>query len=350
MKFLKWTLGIIGVLILVLVLTYFFGPQVETPTLSKELPEVPSDLRELEAYVINREASIKEIKADNEARIIWADSAYQKTPYSLVYLHGFSASQAEGAPLHQEVAKRYGCNLFLPRLQAHGLAVDEPLLELTAEKLNDSAKEAIAIAMQLGEKVIIMATSTGGTLALYLAEKNDNIAGLVLYSPNIDIFDPMSNLLSKPWGLEMARNVKGGNYHEWPLDETRAQYWSNRYRLEALTHLRILVDVTMTEETFKTVDQPLFVGYYYESDSAQDSTVSVPAILKMYDAIGTPSEKKRKMAFPTVRHHVMASYLTSQDLDVVRKETLRFLEEVIGLQPKEEQVYEEPMTDIVEVN
>ena len=336
-----------------LVLTYFLGPQVETPNLNKELPEVPTDLRALEEFVINKEKSVEGLKKDNEARIIWADSAYQKTPYSLLYLHGFSASQAEGAPIHEEVARRYGCNLYLSRLQAHGINSEEPMLELTAEKLNESAKEAIAIAMQLGEKVIIMATSTGGTLALYLAEKQDNIAGFVLYSPNIDIFDPMSNLLSKPWGLQMARSVKDGNYHEWPLDETRSQYWTNKYRLEALTHLRVMVDETMTPETFKSVTQPLFVGYYYESDSAMDSTVSVPAILDMYEAINTPADKKRRVAFPTVRHHVMASYLTSKDIEVVRKETFNFLEEVIGLVPvenKEETEEEVIAPDLVEVN
>lgn len=349
MKFLKWFLGIV----IVLVLVYVFGPKVESPNLTKELPEVPSDLKALEQYIIDKEKSVEGLKKDNEARIVWADSTHQKTPYSLLYLHGFSASQAEGAPLHEEVAKRYGCNLYLPRLQAHGIKKDEPMLELTAEKLNESAKEAISVAMQLGDKVIIMATSTGGTLALYLAEKQDNIAGFVLYSPNIDIFDPMSNLLSKPWGLQLARSVKGGDYHEWPLDEIRSQYWTNKYRLEALTHLRVMVDETMTPETFETVTQPLFVGYYYESDSAMDSTVSVPAIINMFDAIKTPADQKRKVAFPSTRHHVMASYLTSKDLESVRKETFDFLEEVIGLTPIENEVIvtEQPTeADLVEAN
>jgi len=107
----------------------------------------------------------------------------------------------------------------------------------------------------------------------------------------------------------------------------------------------------MTEETFKTVAQPLFVGYYYESDSAQDSTVSVPAILKMYESIETPEDKKRKMAFPEARHHVMASYLTSKDLETVKEETFKFLEEVIGLEPKESKEEEIEVTaDLVEVN
>ena len=210
MKFLKWAVIVIALLIV----GYFLGPKVETPSLNKEFPEVPAELVTLEKFVNDKEKSTDGVKENNEARIIWADSAYTKTPYSIVYLHGFSASQAEGAPIHEEVAKRYGCNLFLSRLYAHGVEKDEPMLELTAEKLIESAKEAVAIAKQLGDKVIIIATSTGGTLALHLAEGQDDIAAFVLYSPNIDIFDPMSNVLSKPWGLQISRQVKGGNYHE----------------------------------------------------------------------------------------------------------------------------------------
>jgi alpha-beta hydrolase superfamily lysophospholipase len=43
------------------------------------------------------------------------------------------------------------------------------------------------IAKKLGKKVIIMSTSTGGTLSLQLAAAFPEIAGLVMYSPNIEI-------------------------------------------------------------------------------------------------------------------------------------------------------------------
>ena len=64
------------------------------------------------------------------------------------------------------------------------------MINLTADKLWNSAKEAYAIGKQLGKKVIIMATSTGGTLALKLAAEYPEIAGLILLSPNIAINDP----------------------------------------------------------------------------------------------------------------------------------------------------------------
>lgn len=329
MKIIKWLLA----LALIICFAYFLGPKVESPEFNKELPQVANDLRALEKSIKQQEEQTAHIKPNNEARIIWADSAYKKTPYSIVYLHGFSASQAEGAPLHIEIAKRYGCNLYLPRLYGHGVADDEPMIDLTAGKLMNSAKAAIAVGKQLGEQLIILATSTGGTFALYLAENDPDIAGLILYSPNIKIYDPNSWLLDEPWGLQLARLVKGSKYNRGEMNPEREQYWTNGYRLEALTHLEELIDVTMHEETFNAVTQPVFLGYYYKNDTAQDHTVSVPAMLEMYKQLGTPDSLKRKIAFADVNHHVIGSYLTSEDLESVRQETFDFIEEVLKLQP-----------------
>jgi pimeloyl-ACP methyl ester carboxylesterase len=323
-------------LVVFLALVYFLGPKVDTPALDKALPEVTSDLVQLEREIAQHEAAIPNIKPDNEARIVWADSTPKKTAYSIVYLHGWSASQEEGDPVHLATAKRYGCNLFLPRLAGHGLTEDEPMLTLTADKLLDSAKEAIAVGKQLGEKVILMATSTGGTLALYLAGGDPDIAGLLLYSPNIAIFDPTAKFLDKPWGLQMARLANGGNYHEFEeITEENSKYWTTRYRLEALTELQALVDEAMEEETFKRVQQPVFLGYYYRDHIHHDSTVSVPAMLRMFEQLGTPDEKKRAVAFPDVGAHVMTSYITSKDLESVQRETNSFLEGVLGMEPRE---------------
>ena len=127
----------------------------------------------------------------------------------MVYLHGFSASQEEGDPVHVEFARAFGCNLYLSRLAGHGIDTIDAMINLTAEELWNSAKEAYAIGKQLGKKVIILATSTGGTLALKLAAEYPEITGLILLSPNIAINDPNAWLLNNPWGLQIARLIKG---------------------------------------------------------------------------------------------------------------------------------------------
>ncbi|WP_343487546.1 alpha/beta hydrolase [Allomuricauda sp. d1] len=335
MKVLVKTLKVLAIVLVVLAIAFFLGPKVEKPDLDKKLPKMTSDLAALETQIEQREASRPNIKPDNEARIIWYDSIPAKTKYSIVYLHGWSASQEEGDPLHIETAKRYKCNLYLPRLAGHGLNEEEPMLNLTADEVIDSAKEAIAVGKQLGEKVIVMATSTGGTLALHLAGGDPDIAALLLYSPNVEIFDPNATLLSGPWGLQLARTVKDSEYHEFDTDiDLKNKYWTTKYRLEALTHLQSMVDELMVPETFQQVKQPVFLGYYYKDEVRQDSVVSVPAMLKMFDALGTSDDKKHKVAFPSVDDHVMTSYITSKDLESVKRETFDFLETYLGLQPK----------------
>mgnify|MGYP001803425172 FL=1 len=81
------------------------------------------------------------------------------------------------------------------------------MLDLTAEDMMQSAAEAIAIGKKIGNKVILVTTSTGGTYGLYLAEQQPDIAAIILYSPNVKIYDPNSGLLAKPWGLQLARLV-----------------------------------------------------------------------------------------------------------------------------------------------
>ena len=321
----------------ILAIAYLLGPKVDRPNLDKTPPTVSSDLIQLETDIQERESSIKNIRPDNEARIIWADTIPKKTKYSIVYLHGWSASQEEGDPIHFETASYFGCNLYLPRLAGHGLSEEEPMLNLTAEQLLDSAREAVEVGKKLGDKVILMGTSTGGTLALYFAAQDPEVAGLLLYSPNIEIFDPTAKLMSGPWGLQVLRAVKGSDYHEFDTDlDLKNKYWTTKYRVEALTHLQALMDETMTEETFSAVEQPVFLGYYYKDEIHQDSVVSVSAMLNMFNQLGTPKAKSEKVAFPNVGDHVMTSYISSKDLVSVREETLEFLQNVVGLEPASE--------------
>lgn len=330
--FFKWFFGFLGICAVI----YMAGPKPPTPILDGKLPIVPTNLVQLEQEITNSEKSKKSIKPDNEAHIVWADSSKQKTPYSIVYLHGFSASYMEGEPIHQHFAKKYGCNLYLARLEEHGIDTVDIFKELTPEKLLGSAKRAVAIGKQLGERVIVMATSAGGMQALYIASQNPDIAGLIIYSPLIDFFDPASALLNKPWGLQIAEAVMGENPRAMPEEKKgEAGYWTKTYRIEGLIALKSLLNNTMTAENFAKIKQPIFVGYYYRNEENQDKVVSVKAIETMYEQLGTPENQKRKIAFPKVNNHVIASYIKSDDIESVEKETFKFAEEILGLKSKQ---------------
>jgi esterase/lipase len=324
-----------GIIFLLLIVGYLLGPKPPKPELNKDLPSISSSIGNVESYVAKHESRFS-IKPDNESRIVWAnENKKERTSYCLLYLHGFGASWYEGYPANVQFAEKFGCNLYMPRLHDHGLQTEEALLDMVPDKLWESAKEALIVARSLGKKVIIMSTSTGGTLALKLAaDFPEYVDGLILYSPNIRINNNAAFLLSKPWGLQIGRKNIGGKYRVTgeDLESKDCMYWYCKYRMEAVVYLQQLVEASMTKETFKNVVAPVFLGYYYKDKNNQDSYVKVDAMLKMFDQLGTMKERKVKKAFPEAGHHVVACELTSGSLNEVIEETIMFGEEVLGLE------------------
>lgn len=330
----KKLLLILASILVLLGIIYFAGPKFPTPVLNNDLPSV--QISDFDQYVKNHDSG-KKIKPDNESRVIWAnDSLKNKTSYCLLYIHGFSASWYEGNPVHIDFAHRYGMNLYIPLLASHGIDTTEALIDMTPDRLYESAKEALVAAQAIGDKVLLMSTSTGGTLSLKLAaEFPELVAGLILYSPNVAINNGAAFLLSKPWGLQIARSVYSGNYRVTNPDfaSTDCKYWNCKYRLEAVVYLQQLVEATMKKATFEKVNQPVFLGYYFKDAEHQDDVVKVDAMLNMFDQLGTPEDLKVKVAFPEAGCHPIASKLFSKSWQDVEKASYQFAKEKMGLVP-----------------
>lgn len=327
-KFLKW----FAVIIIVIAVAYGVGPKPQKPDFKIHEFNLPSSLTDLEKQINDSEKSVKSIKPDNQARIVWADtSKKEKTKVSFLYLHGFSASQAEGAPVHTDLAKRYNANLYLSRLSEHGIDKgDSSMIDLTADNYFASAERALEIAKKIGDEVIVIGTSGGGALTLFLTSRHPEIKAVVLYSPCVKLYDGTAVILNKPWGLQIARKAMGGEVSiNEPESPEHSNYWQLNYRVEAVVALQNLVANTMTPETFSKIKCPVFLAYYYKNEDEQDKTVSVPAMLKMFDELGTPAELKRKIAFPESGQHVIASYIRSKDWQGVERETDKFLAEIV---------------------
>ncbi|ULQ51502.1 alpha/beta hydrolase [Flavihumibacter fluvii] len=322
----KWLLGIP----VILLVGYMTGPRPATPQYALDMPSVPGEPVALEQYITARESEHR-IKPDNEARIIWKDSLRQQTEYAIVYLHGFSASQFEGAPTHQNVARKFGANLYLARLAEHGIDTTAPFANLTPEKYWASVKEALAIGKKIGKKVILMGTSTGGTNALQLAAAfPDDVYALVLLSPNIAINDPNAWILNDPWGLQIAKMVTGGPIRaSRDEDPVYRQYWNAYYRLEGVVALEELLETTMTPGTFARVKQPVLMLYYYKDEANQDKVVKVSAMLDMFKQLATPATLKHAVAMPNTGNHVIASPFKSKDVAGVQREIESFLQSTV---------------------
>lgn len=332
-----WRKVLIGVVVFVvaLVIVFVAGPKYPMPELDTTLPQITVDLDDIDQWIHDKEFSHPSLKRNNQARIVWADTLKEVTEYSLVFIPGFTASYGEGDPIHQEFAKRYGCNLYVARPYGHGLDTTDAMIDLTPDNYLATAKEAIAIGAKIGKKVIVMSSSTGSTLALYLAAHCPEIHALICYSPNIKVYDPKASMVTGPWGHQIAKWVTGSDYRQYEAPEEfpeYANYWTTKYRLEAALAVQSLVENTMRPEVFSKINQPLFLGYYYENEEKQDMVVSVDAMLEMFEQLGTPNELKRKMAFPETNRHVICSRHATRDYSRVMEETFKFADEVLGLE------------------
>ncbi|MGK0387385.1 MAG: esterase/lipase [Maribacter sp.] len=320
---------------IIILIVFLLGPRLKFEPFDGKMPDLKLNISNVEAYVNDKESKVVGLKPDNEARIIWADSTHTKTEYVVLYLHGYSASPMEGDGIHTHFAERYGCNMYLARLAEHGIKADEAMLELTPKGLIESAKEAIAIAQTLGEKVVILSASTGSTLGNYLAAENPGlIHGHLMYSPNFKMVDQSSQILRFPWGLQIARKIIGSKYRVGRFNEQDSIHWTFKQRLEGVGALVTLVNKAANKKIYQKVKTPYMIGYYYKNDKEKDGAVSISEMKKFHELTATPTEQKRCIAFPECGDHCMVSTLRSKDLEGIRKESYAFAEEVLGMKMK----------------
>lgn len=302
--------------------------------IAENLPDLPDDLCDLDRFVTESERAVEHIKRDNQARIVWFNDKPEKTPCSIVYLHGFTASQGEGYPIHRDIARRYGCNLYLSRLYGHGIDKDA-FRDMTMEKLIDSAVNAYAIGRKTGREVILMGTSTGASLAIIIASLFKEVKGIIAYSPLIDFQEMKARLIHSPYFRFLITRLARFQYIHKGNSSTpeEKQYWYSDYHINGLISLNDFIQTYMKPEIYQKVTQPFFLGYYYRDKKEKDPTVSVKKMMSMYRQLGTPSDRKKMINFRNAQAHVIGSQYTSNAYYEVRSETINFLEEILQLKP-----------------
>ncbi len=310
-----------------LIAIWFLGPRAQYEPVDTLPISLDWSLEDIDSIIYAKESQIEHLKDDNEARVVWADSTQSQTPYSIVYIHGFSASQGEGNPVHRKLAQALGANLYLARLRDHGLDYDDAFKDLNPSDLINDTKEAIAIGRLIGEKVILVSCSTGGTLSIALAPDDPSIHSLILMSPNISIKDPNASMVTGPWGSQLIKMLVG----EYRLIEEheKKQYWTGNYHIDGLIALQGLIDQTMTEETFSKIDIPVHMSYYYKNQEEQDQVVSVDAMLDFYQKIGTPAQLKAEVAFANAKSHVICNSDRNPNWAEINESILSFLQPLL---------------------
>jgi len=276
--------------LIVLFTLFLVGPTAEIDTQLKQIT-LPEDL---DQYLKQTEAHFSDIVPGAEKTIVWANATKTRTPLSIVYLHGFSATRQETAPLTDQIAGRLGANLFNTRLAGHGrnkMAMAEPTVN---DWFNDTV-EALEIGKRLGDKVIVIGTSTGGTLATWLAQQpnTEAVAAYVFISPNYGPIEKMSEVLAWPWGELLAALIVGPEYSWTPANDQQAKYWTHRYPSKALVPMMSLVRF-VRDSKLENIHPPVLVIY-----STKDKVIDVEKIERAYARLGA-----RGKAIKPITHEV----------------------------------------------
>jgi pimeloyl-ACP methyl ester carboxylesterase len=214
-----------------------------TPTIPVSEPvfPAPASLAGIDEALAAAEAKLPDLRPGSDRRIVWADPARKaRTRLALVYLHGFTATRQEVAPVADRAAAALGANLYYARVPGHGRTADA-MAEATLASWQLEGMNALAIGRLLGERVVLMGTSTGGTLATWLAAQHPDVAAVVLISPNYAVQAAGADLAALPGGQGLVRLVQG-SYREYvthgPL---HAAHWTARYSTMAIPPMMRLV-------------------------------------------------------------------------------------------------------------
>ncbi len=306
-SWMRWVWGSAAVVVLAAVVFMAgprnsFGP--DTPA-QRSLP--PQDITALDGWLQKNEAAYPDIKPGNAKGIVWNAATHQRTPWAVVYLHGFSASRLETAPVADRIAQELGANLFYTRLAGHGRSGDA-MAEASPQDWMADAVEAVRIGQTLGERVLVISCSTGSTLATWLATSPDNnkVAAHVFISPNFGPKDKRSEIINGPWGKSIALALEGDNRGWTPQDPRESNAWTTRYPTRALFPMMAMVK-HVRESDLSVFQTPVLVLY-----SEKDETVDPVETQSAFTRMGTPLKTLEAVTYSTSRgQHVLAGDIKS---------------------------------------
>ena len=244
------------------------------------LPKV-SIITGVDHYLEQKEKEVLGLQPGVCKEVIWAGKKEKKTKFSIIFLHGFSASKFELSPFPNAIALGLNANLYNARLSGHGCG-GEALGKVKVKDWIFDLSEALEIGRKIGEKIIIIGSSTGGTLAAVAASEK-NVSGIIFVSPNFKVRYRFFQIFT----LGFARfwiPLIFGKYREFqPISKEHAIYWTTRYPIVAVVTMATLVKKVVSQNFDKKNCPALFIV------SEEDKVVDAKKTLKIAEQWGGKS-------------------------------------------------------------
>lgn len=300
-----------------LIALFFAGPRTEVDTTLHALALTEP----LDDYLNDSEAQFSDITEGAEKSILWANVPNEATPYSIIYLHGFSATWQETAPLTEMVGQTLEANVFNTRFTGHGRS-GEAMAEASVNAWLNDGYEAMEIGRAIGEKVIVIGTSTGGTVATWLAANNaEDLAALILISPNFGPKDSNASILNWPWGKQLAELIVGPE-RQWEAEnELQEKYWTTRYPTAGLLPMMATVSLVQ-QQALENIQVPVLLLH-----SENDQVVNPEKIEQAFARFGSSVKSKIVVTDSTdpSQHVIAGDILSPNTTDDLAREIVDFI-------------------------
>ncbi|MCB1319906.1 MAG: alpha/beta fold hydrolase, partial [Leptospiraceae bacterium] len=146
------------------------------------------------------------VRPGNEVRLVrFAD----RTEYTILFIHGFGASRAGGEAVVDVIANELQANTYYMRLPGHGTNTADHAAHDFREYL-DATEDAFAMLPRLGDKIILIGSSTGALLTTYLASKYpDRVYAMIMASPLYEFANPSTAMFDVPGGIYVVEALYG---------------------------------------------------------------------------------------------------------------------------------------------
>jgi alpha-beta hydrolase superfamily lysophospholipase len=312
-------LGVAGVVF------WYLAPREMVERGAVEMP----DLADPDGWLAAREGAFDDITPGTEARIVWAGAQGVPTDVVVLYLHGFSATSEEIRPVPDRVAEALGANLIFARLPGHGRGA-AAMAEPRAGDWIDDVDTMLRLARGIGNRVVVIGTSTGATLASWAAtdaEMATDVAAMVMISPNYVLANPAGVLLEWPLSRVWVPWIVGPERRFEPSNEQHGIFWTTTYPTVATVTLGTLLRETRARDYSGVTIPALFLF------SDTDQVISAQAARDFAAGWGgeatiQPVAVPEEGADPN--HHVIAGDILSPALtDRVAEDITAWLRETL---------------------
>lgn len=274
-------------------------------------------LGNLDAWLAEGEARAGGVRPGCERRVTWA-AGPARTPWSVVYVHGFSASRREASPWPERVARGLGANLFGARLTGHGQD-GEAMDRARLRDWRADVAEAFAIGRALGERLLVLSCSTGCTLVALAMAGGERADGAAMLSPNFGLtFRRLQAALDAPFAAAWAPLLIRGRQGP-PAANVESGIWTSGYTVRAYAPMAEAVRAARRAD-FESIHAPALFAFS-EADQVVDPGLTTQVMRRW----GGPVREVRLASGPgdDPSNHVLAGDALSPGLtDRVVAETL----------------------------